>query len=121
MTTEMDYFLGVKTVEDAANALDELTFVKILDRSTLHMRLNNIDRMKIMVAPASEDNDLAKGVMIWIGGGFTTSEMSEIENLGRLADMSVTALATTFVAKHVIARQRAGMATTQMILGPGPK
>ncbi len=117
MTTRMNYYLGVKSIQDAANAIDELSFMKVLDKSTLQVQITNIDRIRLTVGPASKDDDLSKGLMIYIGGSFTSGEMNEIEHLSRLADKSVTTMVAEFVAKQAAAIQSQGKSATHMILG----
>ncbi len=102
MTTKMNYYLGVKTLRDAANAIDELSFMKVLDKSTLQVQITNIDRIKLSVGPASKDNNLSKGLMIYIGGSFTPREMEEINLLSKLADESVTTMVAEFVARQAV-------------------
>ena len=70
MTTNMNYYLGVKTIQDAANALNKLSFMKIIDASTLTVEVANSDRIVFRAGPASKDDDLSKGLMLWIGGSF---------------------------------------------------
>ena len=113
----MNYYLGVKKIKDAANALDELSFFKVLDVSTMQVRITNDNRIYLRVGPASSDDDMSKGVMIWIGGSFTISEMNEIEKLARLADNSVTTMVAEFVAKQAIAMQSKGASASHRILG----
>ena len=86
----MNYYLGVKTVTDAANALSDLPFLKVLDKTTLNVEVKGIDRINMRAGPASKDNDLSKGIMIWIGGRFTTDEMNALDKLAVYADKSVT-------------------------------
>ena len=68
------YYLGVKTYEDAAAALQRLSFVRVLDPSTGTIEITGIDRIKIACAPASEDKDLGKGVVVFVAGKLTPSE-----------------------------------------------
>lgn len=117
MTTSMNYYLGVKTIQDAANAIDELSFMKVLDKSALQVQITNTDRIKLSVGPASKDNDLSKGLMIYIGGSFTSSEMEEINSLSKLADKSVTTMVAEFVARQAAAMQSKGISATHMIWG----
>jgi hypothetical protein len=111
------YYLGVMSIQDAASAVDELSFMKVLDPSTMKVQITNMDRIQLAVGPASSDNDFSKGVMITIGGRFTSAEMNEIEGLGRLADTSVTNLVTEFVAKQAKQMVAQGLPGTHMILG----
>lgn len=39
MLTSMDYYLGVKTIENAADAIDELSFINVLDKTTLQVEI----------------------------------------------------------------------------------
>ena len=117
MTTKMNYYLGVKTLRDAANAIDELSFMEVLDKSKLQVQITNTDRIKLSVGPASKDNDLSKGCMIYIAGSFISSEMEEINNLSKLADKSVTTMVVEFVARQTVAMKSKGISATHMILG----
>ena len=37
------YYLGLKTTQDAANAVDELSFMKVLNKSTFEVQIPNDD------------------------------------------------------------------------------
>lgn len=121
MTTPMAYYLGVKTVPDSAAALDKLSFVKILDKRTLHMQVQNVDRINVAVVPLSGSDDLSQGLVICIEGMFTDGEMKEIEGLSELEAASLSAAVTKFVAKMMVARQKEGIFVTQRILGKAKK
>ena len=121
MTTRMNYYLGVKSNQDAANAIDELSFMKVLNKSTLQVQNKKGSRIGLRVGPASKDNDRSKGLMIYIGGSFTSDEMNEIKHLSRLADNSVTSMVTEFVARQAVAMQSQGKSDTHMILGQSKK
>lgn len=81
MKKEMNYYLVVKAIQDAAKAIDTLSFMKVIDPSILSVQITNIDRINLTVGPASKDDDFSKGVMIYIGGRFTPDEMKEIEGM----------------------------------------
>jgi hypothetical protein len=117
MLTGMIYYLGVKTIQNAADALDKLTFIEVLNRSTLQIYNKHYDRTTVTVGPASKDDDLSKGLMIVIGGSFTSDEMTEIKNLSKLADKSVTTMVAEYIARQAVALQSQGKGTTHMILG----
>lgn len=117
MLTGMIYYLGVKSIRDAADAIDELSFVNVLNKSTLQIFTKNHDRITVTVGPASKDDDLSKGLMIVIGGSFTSKEMTEIENLSRLADKSITTMVAEFVARQAVDLQSQSKSVTHMILG----
>ena len=69
------------------------------------------------IGPASSDDDFSKGLMILIGGSFTSDEMTEIENLSRLADKPVTKLVAEYVARQAVAMQSQSTSVTHRILG----
>lgn len=120
MTTELNYLLGVRSIEDAARAIDELSFMEVLDIPTAQIKITNIDRINVRIAPVSDDSGLSKGFMVWIGGSFTSSEMDEIERLSRLADKSVTPMVQAFMVSQMIAARRQGMSMTCFVLGDTP-
>jgi hypothetical protein len=117
MLTGMLYYLGVKSIPDAADAIDELSFVNVLNRSTMQIFTKNHERITVTIGPASSDDDFSKGLMILIGGSFTSDEMTEIENLSRLADKPVTKLVAEYVARQAVAMQSQSTSVTHRILG----
>lgn len=112
-----NYYLGVKTVLEAARALGQLPFVKVLDIPTLTTQIMDDDRIVLRCGPASSDNDLSKGVMIWITGRFTPDETVALDRLSGLADPAVTKMVATFVTKQAVDMQRQGIGATHKILG----
>lgn len=111
-----NYYLGVKTCEDAARAISNLPFVKVLDVPTLRVRVNT-DRIQLTTGPASADDDLSKGVMILIIGNFTQTETDALKNLAGFADKAVTSLVAVFAAKQMVAMQSQGVSAMHVILG----
>lgn len=117
MKKEMNYYLVVKAIQDAAKAIDTLSFMKVIDPSILSVQITNIDRINLTVGPASKDDDFSKGVMIYIGGRFTPDEMKEIEGMSKHADKSVTRMVAKFVAKQAVSFQNQDKSATHMLLG----
>lgn len=115
--TSMNYYLSVKTIQDAANAIDSLSFMKVLDQSTLQVQITNDDRIKLSVGPAAKDNDFSKGLMIYFGGNFTSDEMHEIEGLAKFVDKSVTSHVAEFVTRQAVDLQSKGISAIHQILG----
>lgn len=111
------YYLGVKTLEDAVAALERLSFVKVLDPSALTIEITGIDRITVLCAPASEDKDFAKGVIVFVGGELTPSESQEVESLEGLADKTVTLMAEEFVVRTMVEFQKSGNSGTHVLLG----
>ena len=110
----MNYYLGVKSLQDAQYAIDKLS-------TGIHSQIQSKGRIKMTVGPASADNDMTKGVMIWIGGEFTQEEIAEIGNLSGLADKSVTDLIMAFVAKQAVNMRNQGLSSSHTILGQEEK
>lgn len=119
MRMNMNYYLGVKTIPDAVNALKNLSFLKVLNASTLEVQVFHSDRMNYVTGPASKDNDLSKGLMIWIGGALTDTECQEIEKLSSHADKTVTDMVSEYVARQIILFNSKGISATHFILGQG--
>jgi len=115
--TNANYYLGVETINDAANAIDSLSFMKVLDKATLQVRITNDDRIKLSVGPAAKNDDLSKGLMIYLGGMFTDAEINEIKSLSRLANGRVTNMVAEFVARQAVSLQKQGSFATHIILG----
>lgn len=111
------YYLGVKTIPKAVEAINQLSFMKVLDEETLEVQITGFDRISLTVGPASSDNDLSKGLLIYLGGKFTESEMDEISSLGSLADKNVTKMVAVFVAKQMVTLQKQGSSGIHEILG----
>jgi hypothetical protein len=116
VTTNMHYYLGVKTIPDAVDAIGKLSFMKVLDKAAVKVQ-SLTNRITLAVGPASADDDLSKGLMIYIGGSFTPEEMKEMDNLSVLADKAVTLLVAQYAAKQMIALQSQGKFATHKILG----
>jgi hypothetical protein len=93
------------------------SFIKVLNEETLEIQITGFDRISLTVGPASSDDDLSKGLMIYLGGKFTEGEMNEIRRLGTLADKGVTNMVAVFVAKQAAAMQKQGLSGTHEILG----
>jgi hypothetical protein len=112
----MNYYLGVKTVPDAAKALGRLSFVRVLDPSILKVLVPapHDRRIILQCGPASSDDDLSKGVMILLIGMFTSIEMQEIDLLSNQADPIVTDLIMKFVETKVIPLQKPGQDSFNM-------
>jgi hypothetical protein len=110
----MNFYLGVKNLQDAQTATDELP-------SSIHVQIRDKGRINMVVGPAAADNDMEKGVMLYLGGNFTQEEMSEIYNLGKYADKSVTDLVVTFVAKQAVNMHNQGLSSPHTILGQEDK
>jgi len=113
----MNYYLGVKSLANAADAINELFFMKVLDISTFQVQIKNIDHIKMSVGPASSDNDMSKGVMLYIGGKFTPEEMAEISKMSRHSDKFVTEMVSVFVAGQSVMMQNKGISAAHTILG----
>lgn len=112
--TYMNYYLGVQSLQDAQYAIDKLS-------SGIHSQIQSKSRINMTVGPASADNDMTKGVMIWIGGEFTQNEMAEIDSLGGLADNLVTDLVVAFVAKQAVNMRSQDLSSSHTILGQEEK
>lgn len=115
MTTNMNYYLGVKSLQVAAQALNSLSFVKILDVSTMRAQITNMNRIEVIVGPAKGE-DMSSGVIVCITGSFTDSEMVEIDKLAKFADKSVIPMVAVTVAQTMVALRQQGISGTHKIL-----
>jgi hypothetical protein len=61
VTTNMNYYLGVKTIPDAVDAIGQLSFIKVLDKAAARVQ-SLTNRITLVVGPASAYDDLSKGV-----------------------------------------------------------
>ncbi len=82
--TKANYYLAVKTLQEARKAMVELYFIKILGEDKI--QITNINRINLKVFPLTKDGDLSKGVVMWLGGNFADSEMIEITRLSKYSD-----------------------------------
>lgn len=110
------YYLGVKTLEDAAAALERLSFVRVLDPSTMTLEITGIDRIGVVAAPASVDGDLAKGIALAVFGDLTASECQEVESLAGLADEAVTIMVRDLAARNMVALSKGGYGGVHVVL-----
>ena len=110
------YYLGVKTLEDAAAALQRLSFITVLDPSAMTLEITGIDRIGVAAAPASVDGDLAKGVALAVFGDLTASECQEVESLAGLADEAVTLMVRDVCARSMAELSKGGYGGVHVVL-----
>ena len=98
--TSRNFYLGVASVEAAFNAVDELSFCEVLNRHTGQIRIQNDNRIQVVVGPADGDSVAVRteDTLLWIGGQFTPDEMAQIEGLAKHSNPRALKKVAVFVA-----------------------
>jgi hypothetical protein len=109
----MTYYLGVDSINAALNAIDELSFFTVVDRKTAQVKYAHEGRMAVGIHPIEDP----VGAVVFITGGFTPEESSEIEALAQYEYAPMRKAVSNVVAQTTVDLGKQGVRTTHQILG----